>query len=150
MSLSFSRSERSLQKDDYRTPALLSLLTLPLFIAGLLWFLMGSLPVYAISHQLTADSQGTLIATFTLDDPPNVRRGDSLRLRLQQSEDEALTLIPAVVTSVAQQQDGSYQISLLPDKERFVTPSGTELTGQVEIEVGEQSPFTAVFNPTQP
>ena len=71
MALPFARSERSLEKDDYRTALISGVVTLPLFVAWLVWFFAGDLPIYQISEQLAMGAQDTLVADFTLDNIQN-------------------------------------------------------------------------------
>ena len=149
MTLPFSRSERSLQKDDYRTPAILSLLTLPLFLLGLIWFFMGDLPVEKVSEALTVGAQGTVVATFQLDAPLELERGDSVQLQLQKSSDANATPASAIVTDIQKRRDGKYDVVLLPNPDQFIVTATDEITGQATLTMGTRSPFTAVLEASQ-
>jgi len=141
MSLPFARSERSLQTDDYRTALICSLIALPLFIAWLVWFFAGDLPVRAVSQQLTVGDFDTLVANFTLDEPLTLQSGDAAWLRLQLSGEEHLTTVPAIISEVRARRDGTYDVYLYPTDDSFTASSLSTFTGQAEVDVEARSPF---------
>lgn len=137
----FSRSIRSLQTDDNRTALVAGLITLPLFIAWLLWFFVGDVPLYEISEQLTAGEYDTVVATFPLAVDALPEPGAEVRLRLRLPNEDRLTTFTATVTDFERRPDGSYDVMLFPEADYFAYTEVDLLTGQAELAIDERSPF---------
>lgn len=141
MSLPFARSERSLQTDDYRT-ALISLsLGFPLFVAWIVWFLVGDMPLYSVSDQLSASEDGSIVASFALDEPPDLALGAPIRVRLQFPDEDGLTTVPATVWDIVEQDDGTYDVEVYPDVDQIAVASLETIEGRIAFDNDDRSPF---------
>ncbi|MEM7117182.1 MAG: hypothetical protein AAF614_32410 [Chloroflexota bacterium] len=141
MSIPFARSERSLQKDDYRLAVVCGIVALPLFIGWLLWFFAGDLPTYTLSQQLNPGEQGTVIADFAQEDVAGLQLGDSMVLHLQATDGEELAAIPVIVTDITLQPDGGYDVQLFPELEHRHIDLSSDVAGYARHRSGAHSPF---------
>lgn len=149
MSLPFARTERALQTDDYRTAWICGLVALPLFVAWLVWFFVGSLPAQQRSQQLAIGDYGTVVATFDGATLPDLAVGDRATLRLQLAEGEPLTTVPATVADIRQRTDDRYEVFFYPDAAFSSVLSRPSLTGEAEVNVAGSSPFRMLLPTNQ-
>ncbi|MCE7985999.1 MAG: hypothetical protein DYG89_32885 [Caldilinea sp. CFX5] len=149
MSLPFARTERALQTDDYRTAWICGLVALPLFVAWLVWFFGGNLPAHQRSQQLAIGDYGTVVATFAVAALPDLAVGDRATLRLQLTDEESLTTVPATVADIHQRADGRYDVFFYPDAAFSAVLSRASLTGEAEVNVAGRSPFRTLLQTNQ-
>lgn len=145
MSLPFARSERSLYTDDYRTALICGLIVVPFFVAWLLWFFAGDLPVRQSSRALALSGYDTVVANFALAAAPDLHPGDVAQIRLQLPGDDHLTTIPALVTDIQPRADQSYDVYLAPAAEYLSILKLPTLTGEAAVDVDDRSPFQTLL-----
>ncbi len=145
MSISFSRSMRSLNADSFR-PSLLSLiLAMILLIAWLMWFFLAEVGFYETSENVRITQDGAIMAYFPLETESRIFPGQAAYLRFDGIGVET-DVIPATVFDISTQADTQRtEVELAVTDPKTSIPLVEGLTGQVEIEIDRVSPATLVF-----
>ncbi len=148
MSISFSRSMRSLNADSLR-PSLVGLVVaILLLVAWATWFFLAQITLYETGQIVDQTRDGTIVANFPPEAQGRIYQGQSALLRFDAAPESQTGPISAIVTDVANSvQEGQLQVELfaLPDDTASQAPLQNGLTGQVEIEIEHISPATLVM-----
>ena len=147
MSISFSRSMRSLNADSLR-PSLVGLIVAILLLtAWATWFFLAQITLYETGQIVDMTRDGTVVANFSPEAQGRIYQGQSALLRFDAAPENQTEPIPAIVTDVASAvQEDQHQVELfaLPDAAAQI-PLQNGLTGQVEVEIEHLSPATLVM-----
>jgi hypothetical protein len=146
MSLSFSRSLRSLQRDSF-SPALAALIvTTLLLIAWSAWFFLAKVTLlYETSREFSVQRDGSLLVNFSPEALARLRPGQAATLRLVNGTPPEGQTFPAVVmdTPMANNPTGQVEVYVYSPE-----PLQPNQVGQVQVEVEYISPAMLVLRST--
>lgn len=138
MSLTFSRSIRSLRIDSFRASRLGLLLAVGLMAALLAWFFLARVTLYEVSNTVQVMENGMLQVAFSTEARNRLRMGQEAVVRINPGADQSAITLPAMVYDIP--SDGSdAQLYLLTND---LPPGGLQgkLNGQVEVAVERLTP----------
>jgi hypothetical protein len=143
MSISFSRSMRSLQRDSFRLSVVALIIAILLLLAWTAWFFLAKVPLYEISRQFEVQRDGSLAVTFSPQALARIRPGQSAALRLAETaEDQGTQTLSALVMDTPTAGSRTNQVKLYVFSPEPLQPG---LAGEVRIEVEYVSPARLVM-----
>lgn len=142
MSLSFSRSLRSLQQDNFG-PALAALIvTSLLLMAWSAWFFLAQVTLYETSRDFSVQRDGSLQVNFPPEALARLRPGQAATLRLTTTAAAEAQTFPAQVMDIPPETNQTGPVELYVFSPEPIQPGQT---GQVQIEVEQVSPAMLVL-----
>lgn len=142
MSLSFSRSLRSLQQDSFG-PALAALIvTSLLLIAWSAWFFLAKVTLYETSREFSIQRDGSLLVNFSPEALTRLRPGQAATLRLANGTTSEGQIFSALVMDTPEASDPNGQVEVYVYSPESLQPG---LAGQVQVEVEHVSPAVLVL-----
>jgi len=148
MSLTFSRSMRSLQLDSFRATRIgLALAVLNMLVlTG--WFFLARVTLYEVSSNLAWGQQGMLAVSFPKESLARLRQGQPATVRLNLGTDQPGLALPAYLYRLPE-HDGAILFYItahdLPANLLQDRRPGEKLTGVVEVEVEHVTPAELVL-----
>jgi hypothetical protein len=143
MSISFSRSMRSLQSDSFR-PSLATLIVASiLIVAWFAWLVFARVTLYESSSDWQTQRDGSLIVRYSQDTVARVRPGQTAIVEIQSDSNQPPQQLPAIVAdtpSRTQNRLASDTVKVTPLSEQVPR----DATGQVKIAVESVSPLTLI------
>ncbi|MBI5649376.1 MAG: hypothetical protein HZC40_02850 [Chloroflexi bacterium] len=148
MSLSFSRSMRSLQSDSFR-PSLATLVIASILIAAwLAWLAFAPVTLYATSQDWQAQRDGSLSVRFPAEAMARFRPGQSATLALPDGANQPAKNFAAMVADIPSRT----QNRLAPDTIKVTLLSGAlskdATGGEVKIAVETVTPLILITRAT--
>ena len=137
MSLSFSRSLRSLHNDSYRLSLAGLAVGILLLLAWSAWFFLAKVTLYETSREFDVRRDGALMVTFEPEALARLRPGQAATLRLANSSGQEAHALPALVMDTPSGGSSNSQVELFVYSPEPLQPG---LTGQVQVEVDYVSP----------
>ena len=142
MSLSFSRSLRSLQQDNFG-PALAALIvTSLLLIAWSAWFFLAQVTLYETSRDFSVQRDGSLQVNFSPEALARLRPGQAATLRLTNGTASEEQTFSAQVMDIPASNNQTGQVELYVFSSEPIQPGQA---GQVQVEVDHVSPAMLVL-----
>ncbi len=143
MSLTFSRSTRSLGIDSFRASRFGLLLAIGLMVAFLAWFFLARVTLYEVSSTMRLLEDGMLQVTFAQEALGRLRQGQPAMVRLYPGPDQPVISLPAMVYEIPTEGE-DVKFYLMTSE---LSPGGLQgkLNGQVEVEVEHLSPAELVL-----
>jgi len=143
MSISFSRSMRSLHGDSFR-PSLATLIIASIFIiAWFAWLVFAQITLYATSQNWELQRDGTLIVHLSDDTVARLRPGQHATLEVASTPNQPAQQLPAMIADTPSRT----QNRLAPDTVKVTVlapmPKGAT-SGEVKIPVETVSPLTLI------
>jgi hypothetical protein len=148
MSLSFSRSMRSLQGDSFR-PSLATLIVASvLIVAWFAWLVFASVTLYETSQDWELQRDGSLIVHFPEEAVARLRPGQRATLEIQINPNHAPQQLQAIVADTPSRTQNrlasdTVKVSLLSGPLPAAATSGT-----VKIAVETVTPLTLITRAT--
>lgn len=144
MSISFSRSMRSLQSDSFR-PSLATLVIASIFIiAWFAWLVFAPITIYATSQDLELQRDGSLIVHLPVESVARLRPGQRGTLEIPALPGQSAREIPVVIADVPMRT----QNHLAADTIKVTSLAGpfppTATSGTVKIAVETVSPLMLI------
>ena len=144
MSISFSRSMRSLQGDSFR-PSLVTLIIASIFIsAWFAWLVFAQITIYATSQDWEIQRDGSLIVHLPVESVARLRPGQRGTLETQVLPSQSARELPVIIADVPMRT----QNHLAADTIRVASLAGpippTATGGTVKIAVETVSPLTLI------
>jgi hypothetical protein len=143
MSISFSRSMRSLQGDSFR-PSLASLIIAGvLLLAWMAWLAFAPVTLYETSQDWQVQRDGSLIVRFPLETIPRLRPGQPATLTLPAGANQPPQTLSAMVADLPMRT----QNRLAPDTVKVALLAGAlpqEARGEIKIAVETVSPLKLI------
>ncbi len=143
MSLSFSRSTRSLKLDSFRATRIGLLVAAVNMLALLVWFFFARVSIYDVGGNLSWQEEGMLGATFSKEVMPRLRQGQTARVRLDFGADQPSQTIPAYLYRLP--DSGEPVLFYIRYDDLPESARQGKLTGQVEVEVEKATPAQLVL-----
>ncbi|MFM8321282.1 MAG: hypothetical protein ACKOC5_10235 [Chloroflexota bacterium] len=144
MSLTFSRSMRSLRLDSFRAARVGLALAALNMLALLGWFFLARVTLYEVGTDLAWTQESSLVsAAFTPEALARLRHGQDATLRVNPGAGQAVL---AVSTYVYRLPESGRQVLFVVNP--YDLPEGLrqgKLTGQVEVAVERVTPFELVM-----
>ena len=137
MSLSFSRSLRSLQNDSYGLSLVGLAVGILLLVAWSAWFFLAKVTLYETSREFDVRRDGALMVTFEPEALARLQPGQTARLRLANTTGQTAGTLLALVMDTPSGGSGNSQVELYVYSPEPLQPG---LTGQVQVEVDYVSP----------
>jgi hypothetical protein len=143
MSISFSRSMRSLQSDSFR-PSLATLIVASiLIVAWFAWLVFARVTLYESSSDWQIQRDGSLIVRYSQETVARVRPGQTAIVEIQSDPNQPPQQMKAIVADTPSRtqnrlESDTVKVTLLGDK----LPK--DATGQVKIAVESVSPLTLI------
>jgi len=147
MSMTFSRSTRSLATDVPHHTLAVILLTVLLLLAWSIWFTFAQIGLYQVSQRAVLVGESRVVADFPPDALGHLRRGQPATLQFRGFAWPQYEPIPATVDRVRRlNEDGSVQVELLPHfPQNSPIPRQPGLQGTAEVQVAHVTPFDLVL-----
>jgi hypothetical protein len=147
MSISFSRSMRSLHSDSFR-PSLATLVIASIFIiAWFAWLVFAQITLYETSQNWDLARDGSLLVHLSEESVTRLHPGQRATLEVQVAPNQAPQQLPAMVADTPSRT----QNHLAPDtvKVTLLAPMPKGATGgEVKIAVETVSPLTLITRAT--
>ncbi len=143
MSISFSRSMRSLHGDSFR-PSLATLIIASIFIiAWFAWLVFAQITLYATSQDWELQRDGSLIVHLSEDAVTRLRPGQRVTLEVQGTSNQPSQQLPAIVADTPSRTQNrlasdTVRVTLLAPMPKGATG------GQVKIPMETVSPLTLI------
>ena len=137
MTLSFSRSLRSLQNDSYGLSLVGLAVGILLLVAWSAWFFLAKVTLYETSREFDVRRDGALMVTFEPEALARLQPGQTARLRLANTTGQTAGTLLALVMDTPSGGSGNSQVELYVYSPEPLQPG---LTGQVQVEVDYVSP----------
>ena len=137
MSISFSRSLRSLQHDSYGLSLVGLAVGILLLTAWSVWFFLAKVTLYETSRDFDVRRDGALMVTFAPEALARLKPGQTARLRLANTSGQEARTFSALVMDTPSADTGNSQVELYVFSPEPLQPG---LTGQVQVEVDYVSP----------
>ncbi len=147
MSTLFTRSLKQLQTEVGGRTVWPLLLITAVFALWLLWFLRAPITIFETSDSAELIAAHEAVAYFPPSALINLQPGQSAHLRLHDFPWATYGIVPASVTNVVPDlRNGRIQVTLHlnPDPQTAI-PLQRNLTGTIEVEVGNTSPSTMLL-----
>ena len=142
MSLSFSRSLRSLQQDNFG-PALAALIvTSLLLMAWSAWVFLAQVTLYETSRDFSVQRDGSLQVNFSPEALARLRPGQAATLRLTNGTASEEQTFSAQVMDIPASNNQTGQVELYVFSSEPIQPGQA---GQVQVEVDHVSPVMLVL-----
>lgn len=147
MSLSFSRSMRSLHSDSFR-PSLVTLIIVSVLVAAwLAWLVFAPITLYATSSDWQSQRDGSLIVRLPQEAIARVRPGQTAIVEIQNNANPSPQQFPAIVADTPSRtqnrlEPDTVRVTLLSDK------LSKDATGQIKIVIEKVSPLTLITRAT--
>ena len=142
MSISFSRSTRSLNRESFRLSLVGLVVIILLLLAWTAWFFLAKVPLYEISRQFEVRRDGSLAVTFSSEALARIRPGQSAVLRLAETAGQGAQSLSALVMNTPTTGSRTNQVELHVFSPELLQPG---LAGEVRIEVEHVSPARLVM-----
>ena len=142
MSLSFSRSLRSLQQDRFG-PALAALIvTSLLLLIWSAWFFLAKVTLYESSHDFLVQRDGSLLVNFSPEAMARLRPGQAATFRLANGTASESQTFPALVMDTPEAGNPTGQVEVYVYSPEPLQPGQA---GQIRVEVEHVSPAVLVL-----
>lgn len=141
MSIAFSRSLRSLNKDRSNSNLALVILLGVAIVCWLYWFAFGELTLYANSQKFVVADGGSISVQFSEVDLAKLRPGMRGVISFAPAKDDAETSYEVEVTNLPETKEGNVEVFVFGDTS---TLAGQQAT--VRINVGKTAPLFLVWN----
>lgn len=143
MSLTFSRSMRSLQLDSFRAARIgLALAAINMLVLTA-WFFLAKVTLYEASATLAWGDEGMVAATFSKEALARLRQGQPAIIRLDPGPDQPSLALPATLYRLP--ETGEQVLFYITDNALPEDQRPEKLTGQVEVEVEYVTPAELVL-----
>ncbi|MBI4785610.1 MAG: hypothetical protein HY782_00985 [Chloroflexi bacterium] len=144
MSLSFSRSMRSLQSDSFRPSLATLIIASILIVAWFAWLVFASVTLYESSQDWEIQRDGSLVVRFSEEAVSRLRPGQRATLAVQADPNQSAVQLQAMVADTPSRT----QNRLEPDTVKVTLLSGPlpkgVSSGQVQVQVETVSPLTLI------
>lgn len=145
MSISFSRSTRSINNDSFRTSVIALVIALVIFGAWSLWFVFAQVVQFESSTDWQIQRDGSILAKYSPEAMSKIFPGQNARLSLRVSGKPVPVDVPAVVMDIPSGFSnrlvaGTVRIAVLVAQ----LPAGYE-GGEVQIQVERLTPFQLIL-----
>jgi hypothetical protein len=148
MSLSFSRSMRSLQSDSFRPSLATLIIASILILAWFAWLVFASVTLYETSQDWQVQRDGSLIVRFSDETIARLHPGQRGTLEVSLLPSQASQQLPVIVADIPMRT----QNHLASDTAKIALLSGslppTATSGTVKIAVETVSPLTLITRAT--
>lgn len=144
MAIPFSQSIRSMNHDRFLPGLIAVILICVVLILWLLWFVTGSLPIYATTQNYQFREDGMLLATFQAESLRGITPGQSAELLLPMQNGKRADPIRAEVMNVPDSPAQPVEVFLLAE----LPPAGAA-KGQLKILVQQVTPAVLIWNSIQ-
>ncbi len=141
MSISFSRSMRSLQGDSFRPSLAALIIAGVLLLAWMAWLAFAPVTLYETSQEWQVQRDGALIVRFPLETIPRLRPGQPATLTIPAGANQPPQTLSAMVADIPMRT----QNRLAPDTIEVALLSGAlpaaATGGEIKVEVERVSPL---------
>ncbi len=144
MSISFSRSTRSLNSDSYYVSLVALIIAAIVLAAWSAWFLFAQITLYETSREYTITREGAVLAKFSTEQMPRLRPGQSARVSYQIPKVDT----PRILTAIVMDTPSRPQNRLAADTARLEIQGQAPKEGQIaeiQIEVERLTPMALVL-----
>ncbi len=143
MSISFSRSMRSLQSDSFRPSLATLIIASILIVAWFAWLVFARVTLYESSQDYQIQRDGALIVRYPQETIVGLRPGQTAIVEIRSDPNQPPQQLPAIVADTPSRTQNhlaadTVKVTLLGDK----LPQ--DATGQVKIAVESVSPLTLI------
>lgn len=146
MSLTFSRSMRSLRQDNFRATWIGLVLAGINMLVLIGWFFLARVTLYEVGNQLEWSSEGLIAATFTSEGMDRLRQGQPAVVRLDLGADQPALTLPAYVYQIP--DTGERVVLAIEAGDVMQELQQTTPKGQVEVEVAYVTPAELTMRAT--
>ncbi len=143
MSISFTRSTRSLKTDKFKISIGMLLLITLLFVIWGLWFFLAQITLYEVANEAELLANSEVVAYFSTTALGRIQTGQPARLRFNGFPAIQYGPVAATVTSITNKPAAGWvevKLTLIPDSNSKI-PLQRGMPGQAEIEVEHVSPL---------
>jgi hypothetical protein len=147
MAVSFSRSMRSLEQDNYRFSLIGLIVAVLLLSAWSAWFFLADIALYETSETFEVQRDGSLAVKFSPQALGRIRPGQTVVLYLNGAGEHGISSLPGLVMDVPSSfrpGDGSVEVYVFSPESL-----GEGVAGQVQVEVDHVSPAQLLMHSTE-